>query len=631
MSDSFQEESERRSIPVEKVCEFIMRVSCPILDLDDNRIYSVLHTTFNQELISSFIQESQHKSLILSKSDEDVSVSLQIEYKGPTFAQLAFVKREGQGILEEGPLGGQIQIVNLSFISPDSTPLELVHTYLQSTFAPLFNSYKGGQSTSHEEDSKMQTKVGLSAVQKKISETMLALMQCQQNVEIPEVVLQIDPEVKEKAQKAKAVNSRLTVEMFEGRVNEKEFLSNLTGCVDKWIHEIRKVTRLSTKDNLAPSILHEVNFWECLTRALTQIDSQLKLPEVLITLDILRQANRIHTMMSFHTDTGLEHALNICTTANILMKDFPANKLLSSDSIDSISESIDAIFGHMKKLKHNDSYPLIKAQQIIDLVSKDMAYQLMRILHRDRLMALEWDEFSKIMKQSQTIFTTWEENYKLFKEIVRNQARRKGNNERLLPKKSFEHSNLEQRINDLLTFRKNHEELRNVITKVFSEDRQQGEILALKEINQAYNVFTSFDILDLSKEGTELWEAAKKQYEQKIDRVESQITAKLRDRLGSAKSANEMFRVFSKFNALFFRPRIRGAIQEYQTQLITQVRSDIQILQEKFKKHYTNTEAALVSKVRDFPEVSGAIIWAKQIERKLKIYMKRVEDVLGNT
>jgi dynein heavy chain 1 len=54
---------------------------------------------------------------------------------------------------------------------------------------------------------------------------------------------------------------------------------------------------------------------------------------------------------------------------------------------------------------------------------------------------------------------------------------------------------------------------------------------------------------------------AVKKYDSRIDRVESQITARLRERLAAAKNANEMFRVFSKFNALFFRPRIRGAIQ----------------------------------------------------------------------
>ena len=44
-----------------------------------------------------------------------------------------------------------------------------------------------------------------------------------------------------------------------------------------------------------------------------------------------------------------------------------------------------------------------------------------------------------------------------------------------------------------------------------------------------------------------------------------------------------MFQIFSRFNALFVRPHIRGAIREYQTQLIQRVKDDIETLHEKFK------------------------------------------------
>jgi dynein heavy chain 1 len=57
--------------------------------------------------------------------------------------------------------------------------------------------------------------------------------------------------------------------------------------------------------------------------------------------------------------------------------------------------------------------------------------------------------------------------------------------------------------------------------------------------------------------------------------VETHITDQLCDRLATAKNASEMFRVFSKFNALFFRPRVREAIQLYQAQLIERVKDDI--------------------------------------------------------
>ena len=90
-----------------------------------------------------------------------------------------------------------------------------------------------------------------------------------------------------------------------------------------------------------------------------------------------------------------------------------------------------------------------------------------------------------------------------------------------------------------------------------------------------------------------------------------------------------MFRVFSKFNTLFVRPKIRGAIQEYQTRLIDSVKEDIRQLRQKFTANYRSSQAYHMSQMRDFPSVSSAIIWARQIERQLLTYMKRVEDVLG--
>lgn len=90
-----------------------------------------------------------------------------------------------------------------------------------------------------------------------------------------------------------------------------------------------------------------------------------------------------------------------------------------------------------------------------------------------------------------------------------------------------------------------------------------------------------------------------------------------------------MFRIFSQFNTLFVRPKIRGAIQEYQTRLIESVKDDIRALRQKFTDNYRNSQAYHMSQMRDFPSVSSAITWARQIERQLVTYMRRVEDVLG--
>ncbi|KAJ3914922.1 dynein heavy chain, N-terminal region 1-domain-containing protein, partial [Lentinula edodes] len=69
-----------------------------------------------------------------------------------------------------------------------------------------------------------------------------------------------------------------------------------------------------------------------------------------------------------------------------------------------------------------------------------------------------------------------------------------------------------------------------------------------EEVKEAYEVFKRIDVLDVSVEGTEIWVAAENAYNKRVSRVENQIIARLRDRLGTARNADEMFRVFSKFN-----------------------------------------------------------------------------------
>lgn len=44
---------------------------------------------------------------------------------------------------------------------------------------------------------------------------------------------------------------------------------------------------------------------------------------------------------------------------------------------------------------------------------------------------------------------------------------------------------------------------------------------------------------------------------------------------------------------------------------------------------YRHSESYHMAQMRDLPPIAGAIIWARQIERQLSTYMKRVEDVLG--
>ncbi|CAG8458261.1 9384_t:CDS:2, partial [Cetraspora pellucida] len=293
-------------------------------------------------------------------------------------------------------------------------------------------------------------------------------------------------------------------------------------------------------------------------------------------------------------------------------------------------------------------YPIKKALALVEAISRDLNEVLLKVLGSRRLMYMEYDEFEKVMTGAENVFKTWDEMIKEFTNVARDVMRKRS--DKFIPIKiNPAHDKLQERVTFVRNFRKQHEQLHQTIVKVMTQPKsatkivvegennvvQQEEGVSMNDINSmeevkiAYESVKDIDVLDVSIEGTEIWMQAESAYNDRVSRVENQIIASLRDRLGTCKNANEMFRVFSKFNALFVRPKIRGAIQEYQNELIDRVKKDISKLHEKFTQQYRKSEANHMAQLRDLPAISGAMIWARQIERQLQTYMKRVEDVLG--
>ncbi|MBW0465869.1 hypothetical protein O181_005584 [Austropuccinia psidii MF-1] len=513
---------------------------------------------------------------------------------------------------------------------------------------------QGNKLISNKDDSKM----GIPMTKKKFAELELSLLHLQQNVEIPEITLIIHPVILNMIEKAHRDPDSITKYgnnvhqmlelMDQDLLQDDKFLNKLQSLVNTWIKEIQNVTTLN-RDVESGTASQEINFWLSMEKALQGVEEQLKSEPITLTLDILKTAKRYHTTVSFLADTGLKEASDNVHKYNLLMKDFPLNELLAATDLDKIQESLIQIFGHINKKLKISPYPIRRALPLAEAISKDLTETLLKVLTNHRLMYMEYTTFSKIMAATATVCQTWEEQIKDFTTIARELTRKR--NEKFIPIKiNPSHLELKKRCEYIKAFRKQHEQLRIMtgrdqgISRLdlgggggTTSDRKSGgshlgELTDLDmedEVRAAYESVKNVDVLDTSPEGTQIWTTAEAAYNERVSRVENQIISRLRARLGSARNATEMFRVFSKFNALFVRPKIRGAIQEYQTQLIESVKEDIGRLHDKFRTQYRHSEAYPMSQLRDIPPVAGAIIWARQIERQLFTYMKRVEDVLG--
>ncbi|XP_066142886.1 dynein heavy chain, cytoplasmic isoform X6 [Euwallacea fornicatus] len=641
---------------------FILKAATVLLPEDESQaepknLVAALDDKTNQECIRKFISDPQVTTLYIqrnSSKDDDTDqppegeeekepvvyyVSNEVHYSSSKMSSLVCIKR-GAVIEADKSIRAQVRLLNFS----EGSPYETLHDYVSKSVAPYFKSYVKESGRADRDGDKMAP-----SVEKTIAELEMGLLHLQQNIDIPEITLQVHPYVATLIKHCADESRKPKVSDFSDKVEDSNFLNQLQHGVNRWIKEIQKVTKLD-RDPSSGTALQEISFWLNLERALHRIQEKRESLEVSLTLDILKHGKRFHATVSFDTDTGLKQAIATVNDYNPLMKDFPINDLLSATELERIRAAVQLIFSHLKKVR-STKYPIQRCLRLVEAISRDLGAQLLKVLGTRRLMHIPFDEFEKVMIQCFEVFSIWEDEYEKIQSLLRDIMKKKRDEQmKMVWRISAQHKKLQSRMDQMRKFRRQHEQLRTVIVRVLRPSIREtavpieGEELeppkptfsldaadanAIEEVNLAYENVKEVDCLDISKEGQDAWDAAVQRYEERIDRVEARITAHLRDQLGTAKNANEMFRIFSRFNALFVRPHIRGAIREYQTHLIQRVKDDIEALHEKFKVQYPQSNSARISKDRDLPPVAGSIVWAKQIDHQLTTYLRRVEDVLG--
>ncbi|KAL8759989.1 MAG: hypothetical protein Q9199_000365 [Rusavskia elegans] len=585
------------------------------------------------------------------------TLSSEISLSPSTVTSVALLKRP-QPIDPHVSLATQIQVINLpGLASPDfsnkttsgpASAFEVLHSVIHLALAPYFNAYTKVQDSSSSAKSwaDADSKGGVPGTRRKLAELELSLLHLQQHSEIPELQLPLPELVQEAVAIARAQNSKPTLDTIPQEIlSDSKFLNDVQNVVNSWIKSIKAITT-SSRDAEKGSAAQEINFWLAMESALEDVEAQLRSDGVVMTLEILQRAKRFQATVSFTADTGLKDASDKVQKYNQLMRDFPLDDLLAATSLPKVEDSLVSIFTHLNRKLRISPYPIARALPLVTAISADLDAILHSLLSGRTLMHLDYRDFNTLMENADRIWATWDESIREFTNVAREFTRRR--NEKFIPiKVAPRHIKLQERLNYVKTFRVNHEQLQRTIITVLGgkrlggandldrdEDRtvfveEIGDVDAVEEVSQAYSALKDVDVLDVSQEGTQLWVQAEMHYNERTSRVENTIIARLRDRLAGAKGASEMFRVFSKFNALFVRPKIRGAISEYQSQLIESVKTDIALLHDRFKEQYGHSESHVMAQLRDLPPVAGAIIWVRQIEKQLDALMKKVEDVLG--
>jgi hypothetical protein len=545
--------------------------------------------------------------------------------------------------------------------------LELEEEKKEGNDGVLTPAGEGGESAKQTPNRRKSTRI-LEGLEDKLRELDVALGQCRRTVlgRIPHVALRAHPRIAEAASRLGS-SGKMDLDSvgLSQSLQDDAFLNEVQSTVTHWITQIRKVTVLpastpfpsgDSAETESHADLEEVSFWIGLEEALKNIRSELGKPAVLLTIALLKEAKRFVATIALENNTGMDAAeAHVGDVANFL-RAYPAPMLAAARDWAKIGSAMDAVFAHLPKVRQSRFYDLDRLARLVEATTLNLRERMEGTLRESYkgngiVLSLNYDEYEKRVRgPTQDIFVMFDASFITFSEFFLDQGRmrrRAGEARNETPAQVLKgiklyHQALRERLDAIYHFRTQHEKLRTVVAEVLTGERknvpdgdeagssEEYSAWALKEVDEApLSLFASVDVLDLSPRGEAVFASALDGYDRKVDAIEEHLAKLLRDKLSSCQDAEDMFRVFARFNPLLTRTRVRVAVKEFQLQLMNTVGQAVQKLQSKFTHKYESSSASCIATIRGIPPVSGKILWAKQMERQVHALMKRMSHVLG--
>ena len=624
-------------LDIQHLLDYISNLSNLMADADRDAVYKFLTTKNNLDFLRTFCsRENIHNiSLVINEDDnpnqgEEYLLESDPSLKSFPSTNIIFIKKIPYlDCSDIKKIKKDLQILNFSTESNDTTMLSHIQNCIQSTFLSLFNSYK--ELIKIEKTSAIKT-YNINQLQNKVTELVDSINKTWKTSNIPVVKLEFEKfylAIKEKLKKEKGREP--TADDFLSVLDDTQ-LNNLYDCLNKWQAEITQVIKMDR--NLSDgNTLDEIEFWVDYIKVIKSIRKQLESSDVQITLDIAIKKGKTFITNPFQLNTKTDEYIKRADSYNILLKDLPIKEMYNSNNIDDLIIQIQKIFEVVKNKMRLSDYPLKRVQQLIDCVNEDMISQLIKIIGPN-LMSMKYDDFHELMKKCSNLFEKiWKSEFEQLKKDIQELGKKK--NEDLLPAKaSFPHNSLQGRLSDINSFRLENKELVEITLKLNksntnSEKKEESQIT--RELKNAYKLSYNIDVLDLSDNGVNAWANVKSEYNKVVEKIEGQISSSLSEQLASAQNIIEKFRIFEKFKIIIKRPRIQASIQDYQRALIRNVSEDLNILKEKFNSGYENSSAAKLCSIRGIPPISGEIIWNNQFLAQAESYKNKIASVLGDT
>ena len=173
---------------------------------------------------------------------------------------------------------------------------------------------------------------------------------------------------------------------------------------------------------------------------------------------------------------------------------------MTSQTIEEVNTQLSLVLHNLKKIVNID-YDIKRVYQLVEVISKDLYNQMLKILGQENLMFCNFDEFKAWYDKANDIFKKFDENAGYF------MSKTKGisysgilSTAQAHNKTIYHYVPLKNRLDQLFKIRELHQRLKIVIEDIISRSGSKG-FLSVTDIETGYNSFKGINVLDISREG----------------------------------------------------------------------------------------------------------------------------------
>ena len=583
-----------------------------------------------------------------------VAVSTELNYSRAASYILLLKKVPTKGIESGVPLATQLHVQHIDGGSDEQgllSPYDSMHNYLRSVFTPLVASYLAAETDEGAEPSQTQKDVD-----KRREDLERSLKNVRERYTFSAAHLAVHPAIAEFYEGNKAETSPdAGLSVLDPPPPDKGTVQELEGFVKGWTQEISRVTK-EDRDASEGSALRDIEFFAEMVANLKKIDEQLESPQVQCM-----QKGLISSRFALRgleaTQKAKEEKLKVAENALSLLQGLPISELKSVASVEVFDDMIERVFSSKKagmlgliEAVGRSFVPIPLWTRLDDwLISltRDFVLRLKEVIQGEEAMHMSKSDFEQLMNSAKHSLKEWDTHYGQFYTKMAEAWKREDVKPRAgfgVSKERVEYTTaaFRKRITDIVNFREEHVQLEKAIERVPSAQMPKAdEIIAtlkqefakMQDVDwlDGFGDVVEYEAIEAAADETndDEWGKAMERYEKHVSTVEDALIDALKKMLEKCEGADAMFRVFKKVNALFVRPAIKESIVQYQEPLVKSVKVSIQELEGQFTGTYATSEACVMSRVRDMTDVSGSIVWARQMERQLDVYKRQVAEILG--